>query len=74
MVPKLKFVKMAKQAGAKFTFGSDSHQGINAGLFTYGFEIAKQAGLTKDDMFVLKPDGKKAVQRFFKKKEKEETS
>jgi len=73
-VPKLKFVKMAKAAGAKFTFGSDSHQGTNAGLFTYGIEIAKQAGLTKEDMFVLKPDGKKAVQRFFKKKEKEETT
>jgi len=73
-VPKLKFVKMAKAAGAKFTFGSDSHQGTNAGLFTYGLEIAKQAGLTKEDMFVLKPDGKKAVQRFYKKKEKTETT
>ncbi len=72
-VPKLKFVKMAKAAGAKFTFGSDSHQGTNAGLFPYGFEIAKQAGLTKEDMFVLKADGKKAVQRFFNKKEKSET-
>ncbi|MBN2589747.1 MAG: twin-arginine translocation signal domain-containing protein [Sedimentisphaerales bacterium] len=68
-VPKLKFVKMAKEAGAKFTFGSDSHQGIQAGIMTYGLELAKQAGLTKEDMFVLKPDGKKAVQRFFKKKE-----
>ena len=68
-VPKLKFVKMAKESGAKFTFGSDSHQGINAGLFPYGLELAKQAGLTREDIFVLKPDGKKAVQRFFKKKE-----
>ncbi|MBN1975708.1 MAG: hypothetical protein JW787_18890, partial [Sedimentisphaerales bacterium] len=71
---KLKFVKMAKEAGAKFTFGSDSHQGTNAGIFTYGLELAKQAGLTKEDMFVLKPDGEKAVQRFFKKKEKEEST
>jgi len=25
--------------------------------------MAKQGGLTKKDMFVLKPDGKKAIQR-----------
>jgi histidinol phosphatase-like PHP family hydrolase len=73
-VPKLKFVKMAKAAGAKFTFGSDSHQGTNAGLFTYGLELAKKAGLTKEDMFVPKPDGKKAVQRFYMKKEKAGTT
>ena len=68
-VPKLKFVKMAKEAGAKFSFGSDSHQGTNAGIFTYGLELAKKAGLTKEDIFVPKADGKKAVQRFYMKKE-----
>ena len=73
-VPKLKFVKMAKEVGAKFTFGSDSHQGINAGIFTYGLDLAKKAGLNKEDMFVPKPDGKKAIQRFYKKKEKEGTT
>lgn len=73
-VPKLKFVKMAKKAGAKFTFGSDSHQGIQAGIMTYGLELANQAGLTKEDMFVLKPEDKKAVQRFFRKKEETGTA
>jgi len=57
-VPKLKFIKMAKVAGAKFTFGTDS-RGNSAGQLKYGLQMAKQAGLTKKDMFVLKPDGKK---------------
>ena len=72
-VPKLKFVKMAKEAGAKFTFGTDSRDS-RAGVLTYGLEIAKKAGLTKENIFVPKPDGKKAVQRANMKKEKEETA
>jgi histidinol phosphatase-like PHP family hydrolase len=61
-VPKIKFVKMAKKAGAKFTFGTDSRNN-SAGKFEYCLQIAKQGGLTIKDMFVPKPDGKKAVQR-----------
>ena len=34
-----------------------------AGKFEYCFQMSKQGGLTKKDMFVLKPDGKKAIQR-----------
>ena len=61
-VPKIKFVKMAKRAGAKFTFGTDSRND-RAGKFEYCLQMAKQGGLTIKDMFVPKPDGKKAVQR-----------
>jgi histidinol phosphatase-like PHP family hydrolase len=61
-VPKIKFIKMAKKAGAKFTFGTDSRND-SAGKFEYCLQIAKQSGLTIKDMFVPKPDGKKAVQR-----------
>jgi histidinol phosphatase-like PHP family hydrolase len=61
-VPKIKFVKMAKQAGIKFTFGTDSRND-SAGKFEYCLQIAKQGGLTIKDMFVPKPDGKKATQR-----------
>jgi histidinol phosphatase-like PHP family hydrolase len=61
-VPKIRFVKMAKQAGAKFTFGTDSRSN-SAGKFEYCLQIAKQVGLTVKDMFVPKPDGKKAIQR-----------
>jgi len=34
-----------------------------AGKLEYCLQMAKQGGLTKKDMFVLKPDGKKAIQR-----------
>lgn len=61
-VPKIKFVKMAKKAGAKFTFGTDSRND-SAGKLEYCLQIAKQSNLTIKDMFVPKPDGKKAVQR-----------
>ena len=61
-VTKIKFVKMAKKAGAKFTFGTDSRND-RAGKFKYCLQIAKQGGLTIKDMFVPKPDGKKAIQR-----------
>ena len=72
-VPKLKFVKMAKEARAKFTFGTDSRNS-QAGVLTYGLKIAKEAGLTKENMFVLKPDSKKAVQRANMKKENSTTN
>ena len=61
-VPKIGFVKMAKEAGAKFTFSTDSRND-RAGKFEYCLQIAKQGGLTIKDMFVPKPDGKKAIQR-----------
>ena len=61
-VPKIRFIKMAKEAGAKFTFGTDSRDS-RAGVLNYGLEMAKQAGLTKENIFVLKSDGEKAVQK-----------
>jgi histidinol phosphatase-like PHP family hydrolase len=61
-VPKIKFIQMAKKAGAKFTFGTDSRND-KAGKFEYCLQIAEQAGLTKKDIFTPKPEGKKAIQR-----------
>ncbi len=61
-VPKIKFIQMAKKAGAKFAFGTDSRND-KAGKFKYCLQMAEQAGLTKKDMFVPKPEGKKAIQR-----------
>jgi histidinol phosphatase-like PHP family hydrolase len=51
-VPSLKFVKMAKDAGIKFTFGTNGRN-HNAGNFHYCIEMAEAAGLTQDDMFEL---------------------
>jgi hypothetical protein len=50
-VPSPGFVRLAKAAGAKFTFGSNGHiKGI--GDISYGLDIAKQCGLTKSDIWV----------------------
>ena len=51
-VPNLKFIRMAKHAGIKFTFGTNGRN-HNAGNFHYCIEMAQAAGLTQADMFTL---------------------
>lgn len=54
-LPDKKFIKMAKAHGLKFTFGTNARNN-NAGKMHYGLQMIKECGLTKDDMFFLKPD------------------
>jgi histidinol phosphatase-like PHP family hydrolase len=61
-LPKLPFLKLAKAAGAKFSFGSNGRY-PNMGKLDYCFEMAKQLDLKPADMFTPAPDGLKAVQR-----------
>jgi histidinol phosphatase-like PHP family hydrolase len=61
-VPKMRFIMMAKEAGTKFTFGTDSRD-ERAGLFEYCLQIVNHCGLSNKDMFSPKPDGKKAIQK-----------
>jgi histidinol phosphatase-like PHP family hydrolase len=51
-VPSLQFVKMAKHAGATFTFGTNARDD-HAGDFHYCTEIAERAGLTDRDFLAL---------------------
>ena len=60
-IPSVKFIKLAKQAGAKFAFGTNNG-GRELGHLEYSLDVAKQCGLTKDDMFVPKPYGEKPIQ------------
>jgi hypothetical protein len=60
-IPSVKFIKLAKQAGAKFAFGTNNG-GRELGRLEYSLDVAEQCGLTKDDMFVPKPYGKKPIQ------------
>jgi histidinol phosphatase-like PHP family hydrolase len=64
-VPKARFINIAKNAGAKFTFGTDSRD-ERAGKFEYCLQMAKQCELSEKNMFKLKPDGQKAIQRMGK--------
>jgi hypothetical protein len=52
-VPDENFIKQAKQAGLKFTFGTDSRN-QNAAHFYYCYEMAQRCGLGEGDMFVVK--------------------
>lgn len=60
-LPKLAFLKMAKEEGVKFSFGSNSG-GKAIGDIGYSVEMAKALGLTAKDMFVPAPRGRKPIQ------------
>lgn len=50
-VPSAAFIRRAKAAGAKFSFGSNEHvHGI--GNIGYGLAMAKECGLTRSDIYV----------------------
>src|SRR5579864_7901195 len=54
-VPDENFITLAKRAGLKFTFGTDSRN-QKAAHFYYCYQMAQKCGLTESDMFV--PKGK----------------
>jgi hypothetical protein len=54
-IPNAKFIKMAKAAGARFTFGTNQH-GPGVGEIGWSINIAEECGLTKEDFFI--PDRK----------------
>jgi hypothetical protein len=54
-IPNARFIKMAKAAGAHFTFGSNTH-GLGAGDIAWSLKIAEECGLTRNDFFIPKSD------------------
>ncbi|UCG27697.1 MAG: glycosyl hydrolase, partial [Bacteroidales bacterium] len=50
-IPNAKFIKMAKAAGARFTFGTNQH-GPGVGEIGWSINIAGECGLTKEDFFI----------------------
>jgi histidinol phosphatase-like PHP family hydrolase len=50
--PHEKFIKMAKEQGLKFTFGSDSRNN-NAGRLAYCKRVAAKCELKPDDFYLL---------------------
>jgi hypothetical protein len=61
-LPKLPFLKLARAAGVKFTFGSNGRF-PHMGKLDYCVDMAAKLGLQQEDMFVPAADGRKAVQR-----------
>jgi hypothetical protein len=60
-IPKPAFLKLAKRAGARFSFGSNGH-GRDVGNISYGLEMAGELGLRPENMFTPAPRGWKPVQ------------
>jgi len=61
-IPHAAFIKRAKQAGVKFSFGTNN-AGRELGRMEYCLAMVKECGLEWQDIFVPKPDGEKAAQR-----------
>jgi histidinol phosphatase-like PHP family hydrolase len=54
-LPKMPFLKMAKAAGAKFSFGSNGRY-PKMGLLDYSIQMAKELGLHRADMFTIRAE------------------
>ncbi|GET26124.1 DUF1080 domain-containing protein [Prolixibacter sp. NT017] len=60
-IPSMAFIKRAKEAGLKFTFGTNNAAN-ELGRVEYCLEVVDSLDLTPKDMFVPRPAGKKKVQ------------
>ena len=61
-VPRLGWLRAAKAAGVKFSFGSNI-RGPGVGKSDYWIEAIKALGLKRTDIFTPAPSGKKAIER-----------
>jgi hypothetical protein len=59
-LPSEKILRKAKDAGVKFTFGTNN-TGADLGQLDYSLEMKEKLGLTYKDMFMPKPQNKKPV-------------
>jgi histidinol phosphatase-like PHP family hydrolase len=59
-IPGLSFLRAAKDAGVKFSFGSNQH-GAEATHLDYSLKMAKELRLTRKDIFEPAPSDKKPI-------------
>ncbi len=59
-VPSAEMIRMAKEAGVKFSFGTNN-TGRDLGQLEYCLQMIEECGLTPNDMFEIKPDSLKPV-------------
>ena len=60
-IPSASFIKQAKAAGAKFSFGTNNAD-ANLGRLEYPLQMVKECNLAWQDIFVPKPEGQKKIQ------------
>jgi len=61
-LPSETFLRLARKAGVKFSFGSNIH-GPDVGRLDYALEMAEKLGLGPSDLFAPAPPGAKPIQR-----------
>jgi histidinol phosphatase-like PHP family hydrolase len=61
-LPSPAFIKAAKRAGVKFSFGTNNVD-RNLGRMEYAVKMVNECALTWRDIFVPKPDGEKPIQK-----------
>ncbi len=61
-LPKLPFLQMAKEAGARFSFGTNGRKEEAVGNLAHSLEMARALGLTRDRCFAPAPPGRKPVE------------
>ncbi len=61
-IPSARFIKAAKAAGVKFSFGTNNAD-ANIGRLEYPLQMVQECGLKWQDIFVPKVEGQKAIQR-----------
>jgi hypothetical protein len=60
-IPSPAFIKAAKAAGAKFSFGTNNAE-AELGRLEYPIQMVRHCGLKWSDIFLPKPDGRKPIQ------------
>ena len=60
-LPSPAFVRLAKQAGLKFTLGINNTD-ATLGRAEYGLEMIQECGLSYKDFWMPKPEGQKPIQ------------
>jgi histidinol phosphatase-like PHP family hydrolase len=61
-LPRPPLIKMAKEAGVRFTFGG-GNANRELGRLEYGLRMVEECALTPDDLWAPKPDGAKPIQK-----------
>lgn len=61
-IPRLPFLRLAREAGLKFAFGTNGRY-PKMGLLDYSLKMAKELDLLPEEMFVPGKNGAKAVER-----------
>jgi histidinol phosphatase-like PHP family hydrolase len=60
-LPHMAFLRMAKDAGVKFSFGSNIH-GLEVGVLDYAVGVIRELELTRKNIFMPAPAGRKPIQ------------